>query len=81
MPATPHTEGLLGKGISNREGKHLYHPTKPAFIAYTADQEAAALADGYGEEYVHQEYPKSVNGKTARNAEEEAAILAAEVQP
>lgn len=74
MPGA-HKEGLLGGGMATSEGKHLYHETLPAVIVYTSDQEANARANGYEDEYIHQEYPKCVNGKTARNAAEEAAIL------
>lgn len=63
-------------GLHSKE-KHLYHATKAPVVVYTAADEQKALAEGYGYEYIPQEYPKHVNGKLANNAEEEAAILAA----
>lgn len=54
---------------------HLYHAEKAPVIAQNAEDEATALAAGYSETYVPQEYPKMVNGVTANNAAEEAKLL------
>lgn len=54
--------------------KHLYHATEQAVIVHTAQEEAEARANGYQDEYVHQEYPKHVNGRVVNNASEEAAL-------
>lgn len=75
--------GLLARNTE----KHLYHETKPPVVVYTAEDEAKYRAEGYGDEYIHQEYPKSVivgknpDGtaitRNALNADEEKALLAA----
>lgn len=49
--------------------KHLYHAEKPAVIAHNAADEAEARESGYGDEYVHQEYPQYVDGKLVLKAE------------
>lgn len=71
-------DGLLSarRGVGNRE-THLYHPTLPPLITYNAKDEADARAKGYGDEYIRQEYPKAIDGKTVNNAEEEAALAQA----
>jgi hypothetical protein len=53
--------------------------TPTSVIVYTADEEAAARADGYGTEYIHQEYPKHVTGPkgetvTVNSIDEELAL-------
>ncbi len=40
---------------------HLFHESKPPIVANDAETESKARADGYGETYVHQDYPKHVN--------------------
>lgn len=74
MPG-PRKEGLLGQGMATGDGKHLYHAEKPPVIAHTAEHEAKFRAEGYGDDYIFQEYPKQVNGKTVKNADEEKAAL------
>lgn len=73
------SEGLLGQGMATGDGLHLYHATKAAVVAHTAGDIAKFKADGYGEEYVPQEYPKYLASidKTATSAEHEGRLLAA----
>lgn len=60
--------------------KHLHHASKPAVIAHNSEEETAARDAGYGDEYIHQEYPKHVHGRTVNNAEEEAAAKPQETE-
>lgn len=65
--------------------KFKYHGSKPAKQVATAEEEAALIAEGYGDVYQHQEYPKhlyrDVEGKNeiefvvAKNPEEEAKFM------
>jgi hypothetical protein len=73
-------EGLLGMGMARGEGAHLYHATKPAVVAHTDAEAAQFEAQGYGTEYIPQEYPKydAASGRTFKSAEEEAASKVAE---
>lgn len=72
---------------STANEKHLYHESAPAVVVYTKQDEEKYLLLGYREEYIPQEYPKVIVTKrceqgfpsetrTAKNAEEEAAITA-----
>jgi hypothetical protein len=68
--------------MRGRAGFHKAAPGAfPAVTVYNEDQEAEYRARGYrnmGEgpsSFVHQEYPKWVNGLIARNEQEEAKIL------
>lgn len=72
-PLQSSRQGLLAKSASNRE-MHLYHPTKPPVITYTAQDEAAKRAEGYSEEYQAQEYPK-VDHKSAEDRDSEKALF------
>lgn len=54
---------------------HMYHETLPPRIAHTATEEEENRADGYGTEYVHQEYPKHVN-VTVENLDEQKEAVA-----
>lgn len=78
MPNATHQPGLLGQGMSNSHGKHLYHASKPAVIAYVLSDEEKYKADGYTEDYVTQEYPKydAAKGVTYMNAAHEASFQA-----
>lgn len=53
-------------------GTHLYHPTRQPLVVYTISETAEALEQGYGPNYVPQEYPKYVGGKLVANEEEAA---------
>jgi hypothetical protein len=51
--------------------KHFYKSGFVARIVYGLQAEAEAIRDGYGPEYIPQEYPKHVGRFTVANAEEE----------
>lgn len=83
MPNMDHQPGLLGHSLATSDGTHMYHAGKPAKIAYTHPQEQALLDEGYGYEYIPQEYPKALALEaragefrqiTVNNAEEENAL-------
>lgn len=54
---------------------HLYHKEKPAIVANDAETRDKALADGFGTEYVPQDYPKMVHAEVA-DAKEQAMAQA-----
>jgi hypothetical protein len=63
----------------NEYPKHLYHKTLLAVIALNADEEANARAQGYGDAYVRQDYPKwkhhwNKDSIEVKSAEEDAAL-------
>lgn len=67
--------------------KHFYKSGQPARIVYGLQAEAEAIRDGYGLDYIPQEFPKAVGRFTVASAEEEArandalAAEAAKVEP
>jgi hypothetical protein len=71
---------VLGALLPQKEfPKWMYHETLLPVQAFNADEEASARAHGYGDVYIHQDYPKCKyhwNGKTVtvKNSEEEAAL-------
>ena len=42
--------------------QHLHHPMKPGYlVVQTKEEKEAALKDGWGDRYYHQEYPKMLH--------------------
>lgn len=61
--------------------KHLHKAGRAPIIAHDRETEQDARDRGYGDEYVHQPYPKAVGNAIAHNAEEEAELKAAQQAP
>lgn len=55
---------------------HLYHAEHAPIVAHNAEEEQKALDAGYSEAYVHQEYPKHIDGVEVKSAVQAAALLA-----
>jgi hypothetical protein len=78
--------GLLSKdpAVAWHSQRHLYHATKAPKAPLTEAEEKTMRADGYGDEYIFQHYPKVLTLKgadgpvhvTVKDAAEEAKVIA-----
>lgn len=63
----------------------MYHPTLPPKYALDKKGEDAAAAEGYGERYIFQDYPRNIHHESGRtkevkNAEEEGQYIGSEAK-
>lgn len=77
MPGKPGLLAHTGPNTAHKEAdKHLYHKTKPPVSPTSEAEEIALRRQGYGDEYISQEYPKFLAdlGATAQSAAHEKQL-------